>query len=400
VTGQTERRPVIIIGAGPVGLALLVALLRRGVPAQLYEALPELSPEARASTFHPRTLEMFDEWGVLEAVLSRGHRVDRLQYWEREGHELIAEFRYDVIAGDTPHPYRLQCPQSVVTRLLKPIAEALAPGCVHMNHTYLAHTDAGDHVVVTLQTPGGLTQVEGAYLCAADGSRSAIRNQLGLRFEGLTYPDRFLLVTSDIDFKQVYPDFASVSYIFDPQEWVIVMQLPDMTRTVFKVQPEEDENEVLNPEQVLRRIRRFTGRTMRFTIFGSSIYSVHQRVAERFRQGRVLLLGDAAHINNPMGGMGMNSGIHDAHCLAEKLALVWHGGHDCLLDEYSDARRTYALETVRSSTHKNYEDMSAQNPEYRHRRNAEFRAIARDRARQRAYLLRTSMMEERISRRA
>ncbi len=392
--------PVIIVGAGPVGLSLLVGLQRQGIAAQLYEQLPDLSPEARASTFHPHTLEIFEEWGVLDAIVSQGHRVDCLQYWERDNQELIAAFSYSHINCDTPYPYRLQCPQSIVTRVLKPIVESTNPNCVYMQHELIGFEEKGDYIIVTFQTPHGIVNVKGAYLVAADGSKSAIRRQLNISFEGSTYEDRFLLVASDVDFTPFYPEFGPVSYIFSPEEWVIVMQLPDITRTVFQVHPHEVNDVIVQPDEVRQRMARFAGSTIDFTIESVSIYSVHQRVASTFRLGRVLLVGDAAHINNPMGGMGMNSGIHDAHCLAGYLAQVMSGASDTLLDDYSNIRRDYALKHVRKTTHKNYEDMSSQNEEYRQKRNAEFRAIAADPQRQREYLLKASMLEDRIAEKA
>ncbi|HEX2622910.1 MAG TPA: FAD-dependent monooxygenase, partial [Phototrophicaceae bacterium] len=341
--GESMTLPILIIGAGPVGLALAVALQRQGIPCQVYEQLDDLSPEARASTFHPSTLEMFAEWGILDAVVARGFRVDSMQFWERDGHELLAQLEYCHIADDTPYPFRLQCPQSVVTRLLKPIIETAQPGTVHMGHTLTRFEDHGDHVTACFATIDGEVVVEGAYLCGADGSKSLVRKQLDLSFEGMTYQDRFLLVASDIDFKRIYQQFGAVSYIFDPDEWVIVLQLPDMTRTVFQVHPHEQDADILQPAAVYERFAKFAGTEVIPQLHGISIYSVHQRVAETFRVGRVLLLGDAAHINNPMGGMGMNSGIHDAHCLSGYLTQVMNGGHDSLLDDYSARRRGYAL---------------------------------------------------------
>lgn len=388
--------PVLIIGAGPVGLALATALHRKDIPFQLYEALEELSPEARASTLHPPTLEMLAEWGVLDNVLEHGHRVSSLQYWERSTWERIAEFDYSLIAQDTPYPFRLQCPQSTLTRVLKKQLDADAPGCIHMQHRLDSFKDYGTHVEALFDTAQGKVVKQGAYLCAADGSRSTVRRQLNLSFEGITYADGFLLITCDLDFKSLYPDIGSVIYVFDPDEWVIVMQLPHVTRIVFQLKEHEDEQAVQQPDVIHARIRRFIGRDVAFTIFGTSTYRVHQRVADTFRVGNVLLLGDAAHINNPMGGMGMNSGVHDAHYLAERLAKVLRGADVRLLEEYNEARRAYALNSVRQRTHQNYEDMASNEAIYREQRNQRFREIASDPHKQRLYLLQMSMLDERI----
>lgn len=388
--------PVLIIGAGPVGLSLAAALHQHGVPFQVYEAEAELSPEARASTFHPRTLEMFAEWGVLDGVLARGHRVTHLQYWERSPRTLIAEFDYSAIADDTPYPFRLQCPQSIVTRVLKAHLDARVPGAVHMGHRLTGFTDVGTCVEAVLMTPDGEKRVRGAYLCAADGSKSVVRRQLNLSFEGITYADRFLLAATDLDFRALYPDVGSVIYVFDPREWVIVLQLPDVTRLVFQLRDNEDESEACKPEAVRQRIARFLDGEHDYTVYNISSYSVHQRVTDTFRVGRVLLLGDAAHINNPMGGMGMNSGIHDAHNLADKLVRVLAGGDERLLDAYSEERRRYAMNSVQQRTHQHYQDMAAHAAQAREARNQRFRALAADAQQRRAYLLQSSMLEDRI----
>lgn len=389
--------PVLIIGAGPVGLSLAVALYKKGIPFEVFEALEELSPEARASTFHPPTLEMFAEWGVVDDVLRQGHRVSSLQYWERSSWELIAKFDYRAIEQDTAYPFRLQCPQSTLTRVIKAHLDEQMPGHIHMNHKLISFSDSGTCVEAVFETQHGIVQRKGAYLCGADGSRSTVRGQLNLPFEGMTYADGFLLIACDLDFKSLYPNMGSVLYIFDPEEWVIVMQLPDVTRVVFQLKEHEDEQGVRQPDVIYERVRRFTKQDVSFNIFGISTYRVHQRVADTFRVGNVLLLGDAAHINNPMGGMGMNSGIHDAHCLADKLEKVMQGGDVNLLDVYNAERRAYALNSVRQRTHQNYEDMAADEAVYREQRNQRFRDIANDPAKHRAYLLQSSMLEERIA---
>ena len=223
-----------------------------------------------------------------------------------------------------------------------------------------------------------------------------MRERLGLRFDGMTYRDRFLLIASYVDYSSVYPDLGPVSYIFDPDEWVIILQLPDVTRTVFRIREDEDGAAIQTPDAIYTRMANFSESAVDFEIIGSSIYSVHQRVADRFRVGNVVLLGDAAHINNPMGGMGMNSGIHDAHNLAHKLIRIRAGESLNLLDQYNAERRQYALDHVQLATGKNYRDMAAVDAAYRRHRNDELRAIASDKRRMREYLLRRSMLDVRI----
>lgn len=388
--------PVIIVGAGPVGLSLATALINQGIAVQVFEQCAELSPEARASTFHPRTLEMFAEWDVLDKVLEQGYRVDYLQFWERENRELIAQFDYTAIAADTPYPYRVQCPQSVLTRILKPHIESSPLGSVNMQHKFVEVIDHGDSVTAIFDTPQGRCSIEGTLLCGADGAHSQVRESIGVDFVGMTYRDRFLLVATDIDFNPIFPDLGPVCYIFDPVEWVIVLQLPDVTRVVFRIPEDADERAVQDQAAIRKRIMHFTSSDINYNIHNTAIYNVHQRVASTLNVGRVVLLGDAAHINNPMGGMGMNSGIHDAYSLTQYIKRIYQGESLHILDEYSDLRRDYAMNHIQQSSDKNYRDMSATDEEYREQRNDAFREIANDPQKVRQYLLKRSMLDDRI----
>jgi 3-(3-hydroxy-phenyl)propionate hydroxylase len=388
-----QERPILIVGAGPVGLSLALALAQRGIPVQVYETLPELSDEARASTFHASTLELFDTLGMADELIAHGFVIDHLQYWERETRQLVAEFDYRVLANDTRFPFRLQCPQNILTRILKPHLEAVPYAKVFMEHTFVGYEDCGDHILATFNTTDGQITVEGAYLCGADGSKSAVREALQVDFDGMTYEDRFLLVVTDADLDGLYPNMTAASYIFDPQEWVIILHLPDVTRIVFRLRDDEDRDSVLQSDALRQRISQFVGLPLNIAIKAASIYAVHQRVADQFRVDRVLLLGDAAHINNPMGGMGMNSGIHDAFMLANALESACRTGDDCALDDYAKERRAYALNSIRTFTHKNYHDMAATQDEVRQQRNDEFRAIAADPEKMRQHLLKASMFD-------
>lgn len=391
-----DKHPVLIIGAGPVGLSLATALIHHGVEVAIFEALPELSGEIRASTFHPATLEMFAEWGVIDHVLASGQRVDTLTYWERQTKERIAEFNYSAIAQDTAYPFRLQCPQSVLTRTLRPLVEQSPLATLYMSHELVSFQDQPDFVEATFQTAAGNKTVKGSYLCGADGSKSVVRSQLNLGFAGMTYGDRFLLIGTDLDLRPYYPAIGPVNYMYDPEEWVIILHLPDVVRIVFRLRDEENADDALQETAVRQRIRRFLEAEADYNIKSISVYNVHQRVADSFRAGRVLLLGDAAHINNPSGGMGMNSGIHDAHFLAPRLTAVLQGESEQLLDEYSQVRRETALKMVQEYSDKNYKDLAADDDNYRQQRNETMRAMAADPAQARTYLLQASMLDGRL----
>ncbi|HEY5731620.1 MAG TPA: FAD-dependent monooxygenase [Anaerolineales bacterium] len=392
----TSQSPILIIGAGPVGLSLALALSRTGIPAEVFEADTELNTQIRASTFHPKTLEMFETWGVVDEVIKHGYKVDQLQYWERAPRRLIADFSYDSVSKDTSYPYRLQCPQHIATRVLKPAVESTETGKVHMGHKLIDFTDYGTHVTARFETTNGIVKHEGSYIVGADGTHSTVRKQLDIGFQGKTYEDRFLLIGSDLNTGDLLPGAAQVCYIFDPKEWVIILNLPDIVRVVFRMKDGEDEEIAMKEENLRARIANFFGEVPDYKIKTTQLYRVHQRVADTFRVGRALLVGDSAHNNNPSGGMGMNSGIHDAANLTEKLIRINNGESDSILDEYSKERRAYAIESVQPYTDQQYNNMVMSEDEVRAQRSKSLSEAASDPVKARAYLLRASMLEERI----
>lgn len=389
---------LLIAGAGPVGLSLALALSRRGIAVRVREAQSGLGSEARASTWHPPTLEMLREWGVADAIIARGFQVDRLQYWERETRTRVAEFNYARIAGDTPFPFRLQCPQSAVTPILLDALRATGLADVRFDHSLTGFETGPDGVVATFDTPSGPRAETSDYLVGADGARSAVRKGLGFSFEGATYTDRFLLIATRFDFTPIFPGMGPVSYIFDPHEWVILMRLPDVVRVVFRLAEDEDEALALTDNAIQNRFAHLIGiQTGPVPILHRSTYTVHRRVADTFRRGRVVLAGDAAHVNNPTGGMGMNSGIHDAHALAAAFGTIAEGGSpEALLDAYALERRRVALELVQQVTDQNSRWMNARDLNERLERNAVLRSEAADPVRHRAHLLRAAMLDARI----
>ena len=393
---MNNNLPILIVGAGPVGLSLGTALAAKGIKVELFEAMSSLSSESRASTLHPPTLEMFNRWGVLDEVISKGKKVDKLQYWDRDKREIVAEFNYSLIAGDTSFPFRLQCPQSTVTRILKPKLEKIGPARVHMGHELLDYKDLGNKVRAVFKTAQGIKAFEGLLLCGADGAHSLTRKKLSLPFEGSTYEDRFLLVPVKIDLKKYYPGIGPVAYLFSPKEWMVIMNLPGLTRLVFRVTEDEDIEEVQKNQRVIQRVQQFIGEEVPIEFFPTSVYRVHRRICEKFRVGNVLLVGDAAHLNNPLGGMGMNSGIHDAYYLAEYIELFLRREDPEILDRYSEKRRRIAIGEVQNSSDKTQKYLSAKSRLKRIKRNKNFIEMASCDQKSRVFLLRASMLESRI----
>jgi 3-(3-hydroxy-phenyl)propionate hydroxylase len=231
------------------------------------------------------------------------------------------------------------------------------------------------------------------WLIGADGGRSRVREALGIRLEGFTWPERFLVASTPFDFAAVLPKLCDVSYFADPEEWFFLLRVPGVWRAMFPVREAEKDDEALSDESIHRRLSRIHPDSTSRQLRHRTLYSVHQRVAETYRRGRCFLAGDAAHLNNPLGGMGMNGGIHDAFNLARKLAAVLTKRADeSELERYERQRRPVALEYVNTITIANKRNLEAKDPEEHRRWKAEMTRTAADRRLAREYMLRTSMI--------
>lgn len=359
-----------------MGLTAAVALARAGADVTVLEAGPDLAAESRASTFHPPSLEMLAELGVLDALLARGIVSTSFQYRDRATGP-IAELDLSVLADDTPYPFRVQCEQSRLTPILR---DALVAHGGRVLYDVVVDDVAQDGTGVVVNGTH-----RGDWLIGADGASSAVRKSLGVAFEGITYPERFLVVSTDEDLEVLLPGIAAVNYVFDPDEWLVLLRTPDHWRVLFPTDP--DTADEVETARVQERLRGVADPGREWSVLHTSLYRVHQRVAATFRLGRVLLAGDAAHVNNPLGGMGMNSGLHDAVAFAS--ALI--GGGD--LDTVAARRRWVATDYVKTQTHGNWEQIRERDPLARQRLHDELRARAADPVKARDYLLTTSMID-------
>jgi 3-(3-hydroxy-phenyl)propionate hydroxylase len=377
---------VLIAGAGPVGLAAAANLVRRGVPVTVLEAGPDLGAESRASTFHPPTLDMLADLGVLQPLVDQGLIAPKFQYRSRDG--IMATFDFGIIADATRHPYRLQCEQSRLTRiLLAKLAEE--PNFeIEFSSPVRGVANAAGGANVTIDRDGNVETRRYLWVVGADGARSAVRGALGISFEGFTWPERYLVVSTPFDFTKVIPDLVSVSYVADPERWFFLLQIPGLWRVMFRIAADESDELALSEPFAQHLMAGIVPGVDRYEIAHTTLYRVHQRVAETFRKGRILLIGDAAHVNNPLGGMGMNGGIHDAINLTERLAAVWHGTKpDTELDRFDKQRRLITKAHVQTQSIQNKKNL--ENPsEFRER----LRQIAADPQRTYDYLLGVSMI--------
>jgi 3-(3-hydroxy-phenyl)propionate hydroxylase len=386
---QTDR--VIVVGAGPVGLTTALALVRRGIPTVLVASEPELVMELRGSTFHPPTLDLLDEFGVVPRMISVGLKAPTWQFRDRETGP-VATFDLSILAEETNHPYRVQCEQWKLMRFLEEALDSLPGADVRFGHEVIGVTQNNDHVTVTARVLSEEINITGRYVIAADGAHSAVRRSLGVEFEGFTYPESFLIASTDFRFEDALTDIAYVNYIADPHEWLVLLRVPSLWRVLVPAPEDSDRAALLSDETLQQVLQRVVPRAEPYHIAHRSVYHVHQKVAKSFRQGRVLLAGDAAHINNPLGGMGMNGGIQDAFNLADKMQRIWTGGGDHVFDRYDRQRRTVAVEAVQAQTHRNRQIISERDPIVRTKALDDLRRIAGDKVAARDYMLKSSMI--------
>jgi 3-(3-hydroxy-phenyl)propionate hydroxylase len=387
--------PVIIAGAGPTGLMAALALGKAGVPVVLCEAEPGLTRDLRAGTFHPPTQEMMAPYGITARMHETAIPVRRWQIRDRRS-DLVAEFDLGLIADVTPYPYRLHIEQHRVTPIQLDIIHRETEVDIRFGHRVTGFTQNADRVQVEAEAGGEPLTIEGAWLIAADGGRSAVRHATGIEFEGFTWPELFLVVSTPYDFAQ--HGFAMNCYLSDPVEWAAVFKVPDdgppgLWRAAFPCSTEESEESLLAADSVERRMQGLISKPEPYDIRYKSTYRVHQRVAKTFRHGRVLLAGDAAHLNNPIGGFGLNSGIHDAVNLAEKLVRIYRGQGDAsLLDRYVRQRRTVCIAQVQRMSRRNKRILEERDPQVQRQHLLDLVAIAEDPTRARAHLLDSSMI--------
>jgi 3-(3-hydroxy-phenyl)propionate hydroxylase len=383
---------VIVAGGGPVGALAALLLARAGIPVTVLEREAGVQLDYRASTFHPPTLDLLEECGAAAALLRMGLVAPVSQFRDRRRGK-IAEFDFAALKRDTRHPYRLQCEQfKLVDWLYGELARI--PGVeLRFGHAVVDLRQDDGGVEIEVDSPGGRTRLAGDVLIGADGGRSAVRKAAGIEFEGFTYPEHFLVAGTRYDFKRHMPDICSVNYTADPIEWYLLLEIPDLWRIITPVDPAVEASEATKEQRIQASLQNLLPRPEPYEILVKAIYRVHQRVASTYRVGRVFLAGDAAHLNNPLGGMGLNGGIHDALSLTARLARVWHGhAPESELDRYEATRRPEAIDAIHAITARNKRLMEERDPAVRERNLREMANLAADPRRAYEYLLEASMI--------
>ncbi len=389
---MTEAR-VLIVGAGPVGMTAAAYLANEGIPVTIIDAHRDVPTDLRASTFHPPTLDMLDRFGIGQKCVEQGLICPHWQFRDRrEG--VIATFDLSLLKGETNHPYRLQCEQWKLSLLLRDWLQAHPNAELIFGARAIDVTQNDDGVTLTVEREDGSHEkMSGRYMVSADGARSNIRKALGVTFEGMTIPEIFLSMSTTFPFQDAIADLSNIAYISDPDEWVVLLRTPSLWRVLLPTDPNETPEQMKAPARVEERLQAVFPKAEPYDVVHSVEYRVHEKVAENYVVGRVFLAGDAAHLNNPLGGMGMNGGIHDAMNLAEKLTKVWQGEPLSLMGRYERQRRKVAVETVQAQSLRNRSILNERRPDARRAYHDDLRATVEDPARHKAYVMRSSLIQ-------
>lgn len=396
---MAEQDRVIIVGAGPVGSITALALAQSGIPVLVLDALEEIPADHRASTLHPSTLAMVEPLGMTPEMLARGLASAKFQFRDRVNQEVVAEFDYGILADELPFPLALQLEQHKTIQIANDLARNLPDFEMRRGHSVTDVEQSTDGVRAIVELDDGERVVfDGRYLIGCDGGRSVVRKSQDIDFPGFTWEERFIIVATSFDMGAA-GGFHYRNYVAHPDQWSALIKVPGehdegVWRALFPALTDESDETVTSDDWIQARFAECYPFDPPYEILHRNLYSVHQRVAESFREGRVLLAGDAAHVNNPVGGMGMNSGIHDGLNLVEKLVAIWRGDADAdaLLARYDRQRRPMAQKYVQAQSIRNKETLQERDPGKRKERLDELRRTAEDPEAHKEYLRRAGLI--------
>ena len=389
--------PVFIAGAGPVGLTLALYLAQRGVESCVAEMLTDenfLDQSPRTGSTHPSTLEMLADLGLYEKMDRRGLRAPTFQFWDRETDSMFAEFDHAVLKEDTRFPFVLQCERIKIIEEMRDLLRA-SPHCtLRMGTALQSVTQDADGVTAVVRNEAGEEEdIRAQFAVSGEGARSIIRKAMGIEFEGYTYPERVLTAAVEYDFDK-HHGYSYRNYLSDPDQWSNLFKWtqPERWRVHFPTKMDDDPDVLLSDEYIQAQLQRFLPRSQPYEVVYRNLYTAHQLVAKTFRVGRCILAGDSAHVNSPVGGVGMNSGIHDAVNLGEKLIAILKGESQDILDRYTRQRRHVAINHVKRITETNKKWIQERDPAQRTKNHENLHRTASDPKLAREYMLRTSLI--------
>jgi len=388
---------LIVVGGGPVGVVAALAAAQSGFQVTLIEANEDVQTDPRASTLHPSTLEMLDDLGMVDDVVAVGLVARHFDFWDKPTRTLVARLDHEVLRDETRFPYVVQTEQHKIVQLGLSRLGRMPNVDVRRGTRAVAVEQTSGAVRVSAEGPDGPSVISGDWAVGCDGGRSTVRKELEIPFEGYTWNERFVVLTTLFDFDTAM-GCSYRSYLADPNEWSNLFKvagddLGGRWRVVFPTKDGETDEVALSPESTRRRLEGIWPGAAAGDVVHGKLYRVHQRVAERFRVGRVFLAGDAAHVNNPIGGLGLNCGVHDAVNLVAALREHEQTGAEEILDRYASHRRDLNIRYVQEQTVANKKRLEERDPQVRQQRLDELRAIASNEDAQRRFLLRSSLLD-------
>jgi 3-(3-hydroxy-phenyl)propionate hydroxylase len=376
-----------------------LALNKGGIPVTVFEQESAPIKDQRAASIHPPTLELLDAIGIAKTIIPLGLVSTAYRFHDRVTRLVVAEFDLDRLRDEFEFPFVLQYEQYKLTATIAAEYANAADFDVRFAHRVTGIKPHSGGVDVEVASQSGVDRVNAAYVIGCDGGHSAVRKLAGIDFEGFTYPERFIKIATTFDFGTVNPGLVYRNYFSDPQEWCNLFKVrgeqpAGLWRAIFPLGGDEDDAVALSSGRIEERLQRFFPHSGRYTIEYVNVYGVNQRVAKTFRRGRILLAGDAAHVNNPIGGMGLNGGIHDAINLADKLSAVIKGdATEEVLNRYDRQRRHAAVTYVQAQTIANKRLMEERDPAVRAANFDELRRTADDAEAARRYMRRAALLD-------
>ncbi len=392
---MSERlRGVVVAGAGPVGLVTALKIARSGIPVTVLDCEPDVIRLPRAIVYHAPTVEMLDRLGLLDELKVAGILKQDYQFRTVDGEILAAPHMSVLTPQDTAFPYNLHMPQHELANAILRSFLAIPGTAVRWNTRITGVAQDGVRMTLTVESGSEPQEIRCDWLVGADGGSSSVRRALGLSFDGYTHPERLVSTNLVYDFEA--RGYARANFIIDPVYWAVIVKVDrhGLWRVTFGEDAALPEDGVR--ERIAHHYRALLPDSDPYELKAFAPFRVHERCAPTFRIGRVLLAGDAAHVCNPFGGLGLTSGLLDADLLGDALPAVIKGAaDDDLLDRYAQERRRVFLEVTGPAAAENIRRIKERDPDKKRADLARFVKLRDDRQFQREALTFTAKLVSR-----